>query len=69
MSRVPMAASVLPGSDTVRRDCTAVSEGLVRQGISAGIDSAEWGFSRQQLDEFFAGSHEKAAAATKGPVR
>jgi acetyl-CoA acyltransferase len=40
-------------------------EGLVPQGISAELIAAKWGFSRQQLDEFSAGSHEKAAAATK----
>ena len=40
-------------------------EGLVPQGISAELIAAKWGFSRHQLDEFSAGSHEKAAQATK----
>jgi acetyl-CoA acyltransferase len=40
-------------------------EGLVPQGISAELIAAKWGLSRQQLDEFSAASHEKAAAATK----
>ena len=35
------------------------------QGISAELIAADWGFSRTQLDEFSAGSHEKAARATK----
>lgn len=40
-------------------------EGLVPQGISAELIAAKWGFSRTQLDEFSAASHEKAARATK----
>ena len=40
-------------------------EGLVPQGISAELIAAKWGFSRTQLDEFSAGSHDKAARATK----
>ena len=35
------------------------------QGISAELIAAKWGFSRTELDEFSAGSHEKAARATK----
>ena len=35
------------------------------QGISAELIAAKWGLSREQLDEFSAGSHEKAARATK----
>lgn len=66
MSRVPMGSSVLPGSDPFGRDMTArYSEGLVPQGISAELIAAKWNLSRAQLDEFSAGSHEKAAAATK----
>ena len=40
-------------------------DGLVPQGISAELIAAKWGLLAQQLDEFSAGSHEKAAAATK----
>lgn len=40
-------------------------DGLVPQGISAELIAAKWGFSRTELDEFSAGSHEKAARATK----
>ena len=40
-------------------------EGLVPQGISAELIAAKWGFSRTQLDEFSAASHDKAARATK----
>jgi acetyl-CoA acyltransferase len=66
MSRVPMGSAVLPGTDPFGEDFKRrYSEGLVPQGISAELIAARWGFSRQQLDEFSAGSHEKAAQATK----
>ena len=65
MSRVPMGSSVLPGSDPFGAMAQRYPEGLVPQGISAELIAAKWGFSRQQLDEFSAGSHEKAAQATK----
>lgn len=66
MSRVPMGSSVLPGSDPFGLAfAERYSEGLVPQGISAELIAAKWGFSRAQLDEFSAGSHEKAARATK----
>src|SRR5215218_667010 len=65
MGRVPMGSSVLPGSDPFGQMAQRYPEGLVPQGISAELIAAKWGFSRQQLDEFSASSHEKAAAATK----
>ncbi len=66
MSRVPMGASVLPGSDPFgARFAERYSEGLVPQGISAELIAARWGLSRTELDEFSAASHEKAARATK----
>src|SRR4029077_2848774 len=66
MSRVRMGSSVLPGSNPFGNDMTSrYPEGLVPQGISAELIAAKWGFSRSQLDEFSAGSHEKAAQATK----
>ncbi|QNJ90207.1 thiolase family protein [Mycolicibacterium fluoranthenivorans] len=66
MSRVPMGSSVLPGSDPFGLDMAArYPDGLVPQGISAELIAAKWQLSRAQLDEFSAGSHEKAAAATK----
>src|SRR5689334_12766944 len=65
MGRVPMGSSVLPGSDPFGQMAQRYPEGLVPQGISAELIAAKWDFSRQQLDEFSAGSHEKAAAATK----
>src|SRR5258705_10796681 len=65
MSRVPMGSSVLPGSDPFGAMAQRYPECLVPQGISGELIAAKWGFSRQQLEEFSAGSHEKAAAATK----
>src|ERR1700694_166698 len=66
MSRVPMGSSVLPGSKPFGVDMTRrYPDGLVPQGVSAELIAAKWGFSRAQLDEFSAGSHEKAALATK----
>ncbi|MBO0676579.1 thiolase family protein [Mycolicibacterium sp. S2-37] len=66
MGRVPMGSSVLPGSNPFGDGfAQRYPEGLVPQGISAELIAAKWGLSRAQLDEFSAGSHEKAAAATK----
>jgi acetyl-CoA acyltransferase len=66
MSRVPMGSSVLPGSNPFGNDMSVrYAEGLVPQGISAELIAAKWGLSRLELDEFSAGSHEKAARATK----
>ena len=39
------------------------SAGCPNQGIGAEMIAEQWGFSRQQLDEFSVASHEKAAAA------
>ena len=66
MSRVPMGSSVLPGSNPFGQDMPKrYPDGLVPQGISAELIAAKWGFSRTQLDEFSAESHNKAARATK----
>src|SRR3954470_11798673 len=66
MSRVPMGTSVLPGSDPFGHDMARrYPDGLVPQGVSAELIAAKWRFSRAELDEFSASSHEKAARATK----
>lgn len=66
MSRAPMGSSVLPGSNPFGVGMAErYPEGLVPQGISAELIAAKWGLSRTDLDEFSAGSHEKAARATK----
>jgi len=66
MSRVPMGAAVLPGSNPFGVGMAErYPDGLVPQGISAELIAARWNFSRTQLDEFSAASHEKAARAAK----
>jgi acetyl-CoA acyltransferase len=66
MSRVPMGTQILPGSNPMGNDMThRYPDGLVPQGISAELIAARWGFPRAQLDDFSAGSHDKAARATK----
>ena len=69
MSRVPMGSSVLPGSDPFGAMAQRYPDGLVPQGISAELIAAKWGFSRQQLDEFSAGSHERRPRQPKRAVR
>ncbi|MEV6535002.1 thiolase family protein [Streptomyces sp. NPDC051639] len=64
MSRVPMRSNVRGtegpfGPGIAER----YPEGLVPQGISAELINAKWGLSREQLDTYAVGSHQKAAAA------
>ena len=65
MSHIPI------GSQSLGRDFfgTAVAEryqpSLVPQGISAELIANKWNLSRQQLDEFSAESHQRAARAWK----
>ncbi|CAN5205901.1 thiolase family protein [soil metagenome] len=64
MSRVPMGSSAA-GEDTQGSKLRArYDPGLVGQGISAELISAKWGFGREDLDEFSAESHRRAAQAT-----
>ena len=66
MSRVPMGAAVLPGSNPFGVGMAErYPESRVPQGISAELIAARWNFSRTELDEFSAASHEKAARAAK----
>jgi acetyl-CoA acyltransferase len=63
MSRVPMGSS-LQGEDPFGSAFMARYDGVTpNQGVGAEMIAEQWGFSRTQLDEFAAGSHEKAAAA------
>ncbi|MQA05243.1 MAG: acetyl-CoA C-acyltransferase [Streptosporangiales bacterium] len=63
MSRLPI------GSQAVDQDFLGAAvagrypEGLVPQGISAGLIAAKWHLSREQLDAFAAESHRRAALA------
>jgi acetyl-CoA acyltransferase len=63
MSRVPMGSSA-HGADPFGDKFLARYDGVhPNQGIGAEMIAERWGFSRTQVDEFSAGSHEKAAAA------
>jgi acetyl-CoA acyltransferase len=64
MSRVPMWSNVPPGTDPFGPGVAKrYPEGLVPQGISAELVAAKWNLGREELDEFAANSHQKAAAA------
>jgi acetyl-CoA acetyltransferase family protein len=73
MSRVPMGASASVAGvpfgpkmmDRYQREKLYGTAGLVGQGTSAEIISKKWNLSREQLDAFSAGSHQKAAIATE----
>jgi acetyl-CoA acetyltransferase family protein len=73
MSRVPMGTSIAAGGQpfgptTIDRYVKANlygAGGLVQQGISAEIIADKWKLSRESLDVFSVGSHQKAAAATR----
>ncbi len=63
MSRVPMGASS-QGANPLGPEFLARYNGVLpNQGVGAEMIAERWGFSRTQVDEFSAGSHEKAAAA------
>jgi acetyl-CoA acyltransferase len=63
MSRVPMGASVLPGSNPYAPLASRYPDGLVGQGISAELIAAQWKITRQELDAFALESHRRAATA------
>jgi acetyl-CoA acetyltransferase family protein len=63
MTRVPMGASVLPGSNMFGPRVTARFD-LVPQGISAERIAEKWGISREENDAYAAQSHQRAARAT-----
>jgi acetyl-CoA acyltransferase len=64
MSRVPMGSSIGAGGFPYSEAFFERYDGArPDQGIGAEMIAEQWGFSRQQLDEFSVASHEKAAAA------
>ncbi len=67
MTRVPMGITAQqgPGFPFSQRLMDRYEQGLVPQGVSAEIIAERWGLSRQQLDDFGARSHERAAEATR----
>jgi acetyl-CoA acetyltransferase len=64
MTRVPMGASVLPGSNMFGPRVTARFD-LVPQGISAERIAEKWGITREENDAYAAQSHQRAARATE----
>ena len=63
MSRVPMGAARLDADADGPCVARRYAPGLVSQGVSAELVAARWKLSRDQLDEYAARSHERAAAA------
>src|ERR1700722_14482994 len=63
MSRVPLGAARATGVPYGPRVLARYGDFSFNQGISAEMIAQKWGFSRSQLDEFSAQSHERAAAA------
>jgi acetyl-CoA acyltransferase len=63
MSRVPLGAARQSGVPYGPKVTDRYDGFVFNQGIGAELIAEKWGFSRQQLDEFAALSHERAAAA------
>jgi len=64
MSRVPMGANLASGGDPCRgTGYHSRYGGLPSQGLGAETVAERWGLSRTQVDDYAAGSHERAAAA------
>jgi acetyl-CoA acyltransferase len=63
MSRVPRGAARATGFPYGPRVLERYDNFEFNQGISAELIAAQWGFSRERLDEYAARSHELAAAA------
>jgi acetyl-CoA acyltransferase len=65
MSRVPMGSDTPEGTHIFGdRFDARYPNGMPHQGVCAELIAADWGLSRQQLDEFSLASHEKAHQAT-----
>jgi acetyl-CoA acyltransferase len=66
MTRVPMGITAQqgPGFPYSQKLMDRYEGDLVPQGVSAEIIAEKWGLSREELDDFGARSHQRAAAAT-----
>ena len=62
MSRVPMGSSTLGQNPFGTKLPARYPEGLVNQGVSAELIASRWKLSREELDEYSATSHTRAAA-------
>lgn len=65
MSRVPLGSSTAGRSPFGSEMRKHFPEDLVNQGVSAELIAHKWGFTREQLDEFSAESHRRAATAAE----
>jgi acetyl-CoA acyltransferase len=63
MSRVPLGAARATGMPYGPKVLARYDDFSFNQGLSAELIATKWGFSRTQLDEYSALSHERAAAA------
>ncbi|WIV55396.1 thiolase family protein [Amycolatopsis nalaikhensis] len=63
MSRVPMHSDTQGADHLGSRISDRFPGGLIGQGLSAELICARWGLDRDELDEFSAASHARAAAA------
>ena len=63
MSRVPLGAARATGMPYGPKVLARYDDFSFNQGLSAEMIAKKWGFSRGQLDEYSAHSHERAAAA------
>jgi acetyl-CoA acyltransferase len=63
MSRVPLGAARASGMPYGPKVLERYGNFSFNQGLSAEMIAQKWGFSRTQLDEYSALSHERAAAA------
>jgi len=63
MSRTPMGASLANGGNPYSAGFKARYDRTPNQGIGAEMIVDQWGLSREDVDQFSLGSHEKAAAA------
>src|SRR5438132_11992699 len=68
MTRVPMGSDAMGGEGPASPGLIERGPNLVPQGLSAEMIAEEWGYTRRQLDEFAAGSQEKAANAIEKGV-
>jgi len=68
MSRVPMGTPRRGGHPHVPLQ-RRYPEGLVNQGVGAELIAARWGMTRQELDQFAASSHQRAAAHQEQAAR
>jgi len=63
MTRVPMGSNAMGPGEGPLSPALQERHNIVPQGISAELIAEKWGLGRKELDDFAAGSHEKAGQA------